>query len=420
VLEHRLQHVRVLEHDSQHHAQLIDHVQRRLLESHVRCRFVGYDSVAAMNTVEHFRAGVAVGLAVLALRAFPVLVALFVRSDFGGLQKLISFVAYTLVACVAVAFSVLDALNLSVAYAYLLVASVVAYFLVPRLPAGVAFLFLLALFLLVPALAIPEPLVVLLLGWEAALAVYSYCRDAPEKSRTLPDYWFFVFVNPTVAYPARGVRVSAPVVHLGGLARTARGVATLVLSGMAGSVAASIAAVGIRFGEPLLLALRLIGLYAAHVGLASVQIGLFRQLGYDAPERYRQPYRATTPRDFWARWNTYLGCWVRFYVFEPTVRFLSPRLRSLPKHRRAILRTTTIVTSFFFMGAFHDVYAIAVTKQFAFEQTAWFVANGVVIVLWDAVASLTRARTRPWVASMAAVATMLSLVAALGMALPRS
>src|SRR6185312_16596428 len=69
----------------------------------------------------------------------------------------------------------------------------------------------------------------------------------------------------------------------------------------------------------------LLGLYAAHSGLAHLQIGLCRTLGYRAPERYRYPFLATGPADFWERWNTYMMGFVRSYVFVPVHRALKRR-----------------------------------------------------------------------------------------------
>ena len=46
-------------------------------------------------------------------------------------------------------------------------------------------------------------------------------------------------------------------------------------------------------------------------------IGLGRIMGYDFPENFNHPYRASSFSDFWARWHISLSTWLRDYLYIP-------------------------------------------------------------------------------------------------------
>jgi len=50
---------------------------------------------------------------------------------------------------------------------------------------------------------------------------------------------------------------------------------------------------------------------------SDIAIGSARTLGYDLMDNFRQPYAATSVRDFWQRWHVSLSTWFRDYVYVP-------------------------------------------------------------------------------------------------------
>ena len=46
-------------------------------------------------------------------------------------------------------------------------------------------------------------------------------------------------------------------------------------------------------------------------------MGLGRMLGFTLPENFKNPYMATSVRDFYRRWHVTLGGWFRKYVYIP-------------------------------------------------------------------------------------------------------
>ncbi len=188
-----------------------------------------------------------------------------------------------------------------------------------------------ALVFLLPAATVHDPAVAifLILGWEFSLKAHSYCVDvgASKEKPRLADCLFFLLVNPTVIFVERSTpALTLPTVGRGAL-RVARGTLTIV-----GRDAAIIVAAWLPFawsGQPdgtwnaryaqfcVTELILLLGLYCAHSGLASVEIGWMWILGYTVPERYRYPFVARSPQDFWNRWNTWLSRWANRYLYVP-------------------------------------------------------------------------------------------------------
>ncbi|MBW2495327.1 MAG: MBOAT family protein, partial [Deltaproteobacteria bacterium] len=61
---------------------------------------------------------------------------------------------------------------------------------------------------------------------------------------------------------------------------------------------------------------------------SDMAIGLGRLFGFEFPENFRSPYRATSFADFWRRWHITLSSWLRDYLYIP-----------LGGNRRGALRT---------------------------------------------------------------------------------
>jgi hypothetical protein len=250
-------------------------------------------------------------------------------------------------------------------------------------------------YLLVPGLLLPQTalLLFLVVGWDLALSAYSYCVEATRPgARVAPlgECLFFMLVNPTVVYIARGKAVGRAE-GSGALWRAVAGAAVLFANEAAlrpvllhlrvggdGSTAfLGATATLIAYGV-----LRVCSEYAAHSGLASLQIGVMRQVGWIVPERYRFPLLATSPVDFWRRWNTYVRVWLEAYVFLPLSRQMAgvaPRYLGPP-----VAMLATLAAS----GLLHDAFQFAGRQSLAEMKTTMFLAAGILLVLWRLAASI--------------------------------
>jgi hypothetical protein len=252
-----------------------------------------------------------------------------------------------------------------------------------------------ALFLVVPAVLLPPVLSMpfLTLGWEAMLAATSYTLEGrTERARpTLRDCVFFLVVDPTLVYVARGSRLDE-----GGLDRRALGRIALGIGAMACAIALALlgarAVLDVLSGAPayaLFVAHGVyffVGRYAALSGLASVQLGAMRLLGYRVPERYRYPFLATSPSDFWQRWNTYVGGWFQRYMLVPLALELRARAPFAGKHGATLSAIATLLA----IGAFHDFFTYLGALRAAFGGIAGFSCAALAMVTWMLAGSLWR------------------------------
>jgi hypothetical protein len=273
---------------------------------------------------------------------------------------------------------------------------------------GAALMVIFFAYVLLPGVALPGIAMhtFLVLGCELALSCYSYCVETSRQGATtasLSDCLFFLFVNPTIAYRVRGSEVATPG-GFTGLWRAAAGGAVMFLN----AAALRPFAVYVRDGRAfawlpasasvtLLLygVLRFSTVYAAHSGLASIHVGLMRQIGWAVPERYRYPFLATSPMDFWRRWNTYVRVWLEAYVFFPLARNIA---RTKTRHRagQAAAAVATLLAS----GLIHDAFVFAGRQRLADlkTETQFFLAAGLLLAAWRLVAILSkiiRARLDP-------------------------
>lgn len=58
-------------------------------------------------------------------------------------------------------------------------------------------------------------------------------------------------------------------------------------------------------------------IYADFYGYSTVALGAAKMMGIDLMDNFKQPYFATSIRDFWQRWHISLSTWFRDYVFIP-------------------------------------------------------------------------------------------------------
>lgn len=57
--------------------------------------------------------------------------------------------------------------------------------------------------------------------------------------------------------------------------------------------------------------------YGDFSGYSHIAIGAARVLGFELMDNFRQPYFATSVRDFWRRWHISLSTWFRDYLYIP-------------------------------------------------------------------------------------------------------
>jgi alginate O-acetyltransferase complex protein AlgI len=58
-------------------------------------------------------------------------------------------------------------------------------------------------------------------------------------------------------------------------------------------------------------------IYCDFSGYSDMAIGISRVIGFDLPENFDMPYRATSITDFWRRWHITLSTWLRDYLYIP-------------------------------------------------------------------------------------------------------
>ena len=110
-----------------------------------------------------------------------------------------------------------------------------------------------------------------------------------------------------------------------------------------------------------------IQLYFDFAGYSALAIGSAKILGFDLEENFKQPYFATSVKDFWKRWHISLSSWLKDYVYIP-----------LGGNRKGKFRTyinlliTFLVSglwhgsglNFLVWGALHGIYQIVETIVF--------------------------------------------------------
>jgi hypothetical protein len=255
-------------------------------------------------------------------------------------------------------------------------------------------------FVLVPAWLLPEGAVLAaIIGMEYAMSIYSYWQDVPRKRREgLGSFLFFVTVNPTMVWARRGQRVSAPGFDPSAAARLATALGafasyyllTTVIPDGARAASARIDSIANSASYTLFIVatlLQLLTMYAAHSALAHANIAIMRFIGHVIPERYDYPLLATSPQDFWRRWNTYYGEWLRRYVFFAGALYWGRRFKKAPSWTG---RGLAVVLTFVTCGALHQTAAYAQSGSRLWSMLVFFLLSGVALVLWSAVVRVAR------------------------------
>ncbi|HEX4335096.1 MAG TPA: hypothetical protein VH062_04235 [Polyangiaceae bacterium] len=273
-----------------------------------------------------------------------------------------------------------------------------------------AAVFLLAVtcYFAVPALAMPRwiaPLI-LLEGWELIFSSYSYAVDSPEIESSLGEGLFFLLVNPVLVFPMRGSAVppgeqarlprAVGRVLQGAIVICAQGAVLSILSYCyaRGLLLKNLSEVDGAATYARFIAYyvgQCLSLYAVHAGVASIEIGCMAVLGYRIPERYAYPFAAATPLEFWSRWNTYLGDWLRRHVFFPVVMsFRRRRSKATPATVMGVLAVFATI------GILHAAVPLASQARAGSASfvalTLVFVVHGTALLVWEAIRRATRER----------------------------
>ncbi len=297
--------------------------------------------------------------------------------------------------------------DVALAYAYLVpvsccVPAVARALRADRISRGATLAGSIAVFFVLPAVLWPASVkgAALVLGWDLMLSSYSYCVEvARSRSRpALRDCLFFLLVNPVLVYTERGSSVSPPGWNRAGLLRAAQGLLALLAPAalLVPAYAALRAYAPAAGAGPQALALpalcgmlRFLVEYARQSGLASLQIGLLRQLGYAIPERFVHPLSARSPEDFWRRWNTYVSHWLLRYVFWPLSTGLGRRARS--PALRSGAPAVGLLATFGVAGLLHDLYVYGAGLVIETRMLQAFAVYGAVVLASVAAVRLWRA-----------------------------
>jgi D-alanyl-lipoteichoic acid acyltransferase DltB (MBOAT superfamily) len=259
---------------------------------------------------------------------------------------------------------------------------------------------------------------VLVIGWFMTLAAYSYCVDASRQAQppSLRDFLFFTFIDPALSLPERSRRASP--IALGSVAKRIVSGAVLMTIGrgavdllpsIASATQLGASSLG-TYGTTLLHgSFVFIAIYWLRAGLADVRIGMLEALGFRVPEAYDRPYLAKTPREFWGRWNLYVGRWARRYVFGPLALYLARRARKSWRFAPALLpQALAVIATFVSIGLLHDALNFAGESTTDLRFLKVFVSAAFALLAWEAAVLLGRAIPRPLVARIPPLASAIS------------
>jgi hypothetical protein len=207
-----------------------------------------------------------------------------------------------------------------------------------------------------------------------------------------------MLVNPTLVYAEQGAPIEAQASRWRFAARIGLGFTVLMLQG---ALVVALPALGlgydagdIRFTTVqgygvfvLMLYGQLLGTYASHSAVASLQIGAMGLLGWRLPERYRYPLFATSPLDLWRRWNIYLGHWLQRYVFLPLALRWQGRL---PARQRRFAKGGAVLATFALCGGFHEAVGYSRNNALPLGTCIGFVLCALSVMAWATALPLLR------------------------------
>lgn len=92
----------------------------------------------------------------------------------------------------------------------------------------------------------------------------------------------------------------------------------------------------------------LLGYFFEFYGYTDIARGLGKMLGFQLPKNFHFPFMARTVTDFFKRWHTSLGRWIRIYIYNPANKYL----KNIPEKLRRVIILLTIVV---FVTLWHDI-----------------------------------------------------------------
>ncbi|MCL4160822.1 UNVERIFIED_CONTAM: hypothetical protein GTU68_015621, partial [Idotea baltica] len=157
-------------------------------------------------------------------------------------------------------------------------------------------------------------------------------RNRAAAPKKFSDYLLFVLcfpqliAGPIVRFETVALQLNSRIHSIAkvseGLSRFSIGLAKkILLANPMGNVADTIFALP---GNSLPAGFAWIGIlaYAMQIyfdfsGYSDMAIGLGRVMGFDFPENFNRPYRASSITDFWRRWHITLSSWMKEYLYIP-------------------------------------------------------------------------------------------------------
>jgi D-alanyl-lipoteichoic acid acyltransferase DltB (MBOAT superfamily) len=192
---------------------------------------------------------------------------------------------------------------------------------------------------------------------------------------------FFLIINPTLVYSARGEKVSGMNLSFSSWGRVLLGVGSIaVCLVMRTIVMTNSVSQHIFLAPPIATFLLVFSEYFCQSGRASVEIGLMRSIGWKVPERYRLPFLSKSPADFWRRWNIYIGLWAKIYVFVPLSKSIE---KFTGKMSRTLIVSLSAIVTFVFIGAYHDLcLALRNPEAYIGGGSFIFLLNALALISW--------------------------------------
>ena len=258
--------------------------------------------------------------------------------------------------------------------------------------AFLAFAAMFALFVAIPAFGLKQVAAgtFLIVGWDLVLKSYSYLMEARAFQSRLGDCVFFLLVDPSVVFVQRATRNGdeSPCERVCVWLRMGSAVVVLFAGFLLAPIVLSKSreVVGIDRETVSLLpaivshgfVLFILG-YSQHSSVASVQISLTRLIGFRVAERYRYPFLAQSPLEFWARWNIYVGQWAKRYIFLPVALKLKRLQRGALGASAAVVAAGVVFAA---IGLYHDAYTSIAEGRPTLRITGFFLANAVLVWIW--------------------------------------
>ena len=186
--------------------------------------------------------------------------------------------------------------------------------------------------LALPRVDLPLPVGISFFTFQALAYVIDCARDGRTEDEPLTLATFLAFFPQLVAGPIVRRHELLPQLHSlsplrqgqvgSGIFRICQGMAKKVLIAdvvRVGMVDPVFADPGRFTGPELLVALYAytLQIYFDFSAYTDIAIGSAKLFGFELPENFRRPYKATCVAGFWRRWHITLSNWVRDYVYYP-------------------------------------------------------------------------------------------------------